>query len=166
MRNKLQSPVGLNPKGVGPKIFKNTMPFILISIVFGFFSPELSKIPLMNETLRKIFGYTLLALGIIMYLLTLKQFFKYFALGKLITHGVYSLSRNPLYVSWILFILPSIALITNNWTFLSAPIAMHLFFSMYIIEEEKNLLHIFGEEYNKYCSKVNQLIGLTSSKSK
>jgi len=145
--------------GVGPKIFKYTVPFILVSITLGIFFPELSKIPFINETLRKILGYIILALGFAMYLLTVKHFLKHFALGKLITNGVYSISRNPLYTSWILFILPSIALITNNWTFVSAPIAMYLFFSMYIHEEEKSLLSVVGEEYNQYCRKVNQLIG-------
>jgi protein-S-isoprenylcysteine O-methyltransferase Ste14 len=165
MKTKLISPVGLNPMGVGPKIFKYTMPFILVAIILQIVFPELSSFPLINGIIRRIIGFVILAIGALMYLLTIKHFLKHFALGKMITNGVYSISRNPLYASWILFILPSIALITNNWTFLSAPIAMYIFFTMYVTEEEKNLLAVFGEEYKDYCKKVNQLIGIQITKS-
>jgi protein-S-isoprenylcysteine O-methyltransferase Ste14 len=158
MNNKLKSPAGLNPGGVGPKIFRNTMPSLILAIIAGIIFPDICSFPIPYRNIVRIVGWVVLALGITTYLLIMKKFLKGFSKGKLITEGIFSLSRNPLYSSWILFILPAIALVSDNWTFLFSIVAMYIFFRLNIIKEEESLFQIFGEEYLKYKQKVNCLI--------
>jgi protein-S-isoprenylcysteine O-methyltransferase Ste14 len=164
MKNSLKSPVGLNPGGIGPKMFKNTVPFILLAIAAGLFFPETCTIPILSRSLVRIIGWTIFTLGFICYLITMRKFLKEFSKGKLVTDGIFSFSRNPLYASWILFIMPSIALTADNWIFLIPALAMYVFFRLSIKEEEENLSRIFGEEYLEYKKKVNLLVFWPSSK--
>jgi protein-S-isoprenylcysteine O-methyltransferase Ste14 len=163
MKNSLKSPVGLNPGGIGPKIFRNTLPFLILAIVAGLFSPETCSFPFQYRNIIRIIGWAILALGIICYLMTIKKFLNEFSKGKLITDGIYGFSRNPLYASWILFILPSIALVADNWILLISSIAMYIFFKISIKEEEDKLSGIFGEEYLEYKRSVNLLMFWPSS---
>jgi protein-S-isoprenylcysteine O-methyltransferase Ste14 len=64
--------------------------------------------------LAKYFGWIMLVIGILAYFITVIQFSRNFLKGILITNGIFALSRNPLYGSWIVFILPSIAFISGN----------------------------------------------------
>jgi len=158
MKNRLNSPHGLNAKGIGPKIFRNTMPFLIAAIAGSLLFPSALSFPGSADNILRLTGWIMLFVGIIAYVVTLRQFIKDFSKGKLITNGIFGLSRNPLYASWILFILPAIAFITDNWSFLFAPVAMYVFFVLNIKEEEESLKQIFGEKFDEYCKRVNRLI--------
>jgi protein-S-isoprenylcysteine O-methyltransferase Ste14 len=157
MKNKLKSPVGLNPGGIGPKIFKSTMPFLIAGILLGIFFPSTFTFPFSIRFVLKILGWIMLGIGILAYLLTMVHFLKNFSKGILITDGIFRLSRNPLYSSWILFILPGISFVTDNWTILISAIALYVFFVINIKEEEESLSAIFGDEYTQYCNKVGRI---------
>ncbi|MBI3008236.1 MAG: isoprenylcysteine carboxylmethyltransferase family protein [Candidatus Omnitrophica bacterium] len=73
---------------------------------------------------------------------------------KLITDGLYSLIRNPMYFGTLLIGLGVILVIFKWWVFL-------LFFSIFLLiyipqinKEEKELSKYFGDEYRLYCEKV------------
>ena len=75
--------------------------------------------------------------------------------GKLITTGVFSLSRNPFFLSlniyfWgIALILPSVFFICFA---LIAVVCIHFF----ILKEEKFLRRVYGDNYKKYAKKVRR----------
>jgi protein-S-isoprenylcysteine O-methyltransferase Ste14 len=154
----LTSPIGLNPGGVGPKIFRNAMPFLIVGILAGIFFPSVSGFPFYNKAIFRVSGLILMPAGIIIYIIAIIQFMKDFPKGKLITHGVFSYSRNPLYASWILGILPGLALFFNNWFFLLAAISMYISLIFYIKSEEEQLLAAFGNEYAEYKSSVRRVL--------
>jgi protein-S-isoprenylcysteine O-methyltransferase Ste14 len=157
MKEKLKSPHGLKPQGVGPKIFRSALPFLVVGILAGIFLPQIVKIPLYHRIAFITAGIIMLVLGSGIYLASMIQFIRDFPKGILITRGVYRLSRNPLYSSWILFIFPGLALVCNNWVFLLAALSMYVAFSTLIKVEEEQLLSVFGAEYEKYCRRVGRL---------
>ena len=157
MNRKLNSPFVLYPKFVGPKIIKSMLPFLLAGILLGFFFPKVSSFPFYQVKILKPVGWIFICLGIIVYFTALIQFIRGFQSGKLITNGVYSLSRNPIYSSWILLILPGIAMASNNWVFLSGALVMYISLRLSIDGEEQELEKIFGKYYLQYKSEVNRV---------
>lgn len=80
---------------------------------------------------------------------------------KLVMTGVFSVSRNPLYLGGVC-VLVGIALAVNlPWVFillLPAIVACHY---VLIVPEERYLAAKFGEEYRTYAASVNRWIGRT-----
>lgn len=157
MKSKLQSPLGLNAGGVGPDIIRITLPVVLLAIILGIFFPYFVTIPFLHSEIRLIPGIILLSAGILVYILAISQFIRAFSKGKLVSSGVYAISRNPIYASWIILILPSIALLANNWMFLIASFTMYLAFIATIKLEEESLVKAFGQKYLDYKKKVSAL---------
>ncbi len=79
--------------------------------------------------------------------------------SKVITTGVFSISRNPLYLGGV-FVLTGIALVLNlPWVLvllLPALLACHY---ILIAPEERYLAVKFGEEYYRYTASVHRWIG-------
>lgn len=79
--------------------------------------------------------------------------------GQVVTTGVFSVSRNPLYFGGVC-ILTGIALVLNlPWALiflLPAVVACH---HVLIVPEEKYLAAKFGEEYRRYAASVHRWIG-------
>ncbi len=158
MKSKLQSPHNLSATGVGPKIFRSMLPFLLAGIAVGIFLPAYAAFPFRGMELFNIAGGILLGTGILFWFCAIIQFAIGFPKGNLITTGVFSLSRNPIYTGWIVFILPGLAVFCNNWIFLLAALSMYISFRRVIGEEEKILARVFGEHYQAYMKKVNRIL--------
>lgn len=158
MKTKLLSPLGMSAAGAGPKIFRRMIPFLIVGIVLQIFFPAISEFPFIKATTLKNAGWILLVPGILIWIGSVVQFLIEFPKGKLITTGVYSFSRNPIYASWIILVLPGLAGIFNNWIFLLAAIAMYVALVIFIPEEEKALTEIFGKQYIKYAKRVNRVL--------
>ncbi len=76
-------------------------------------------------------------------------------LGKLITTGVFSISRNPFFVSIELYFL-GIVLFFSNAFFISIALLTIVSIHFFILKEEKFLLKNYGEEYKRYMKKVRK----------
>ena len=73
---------------------------------------------------------------------------------KLVTHGVYSLSRHPSYAGWFYWSVGSQLLLCNPVCFVGFVAATWVFFQDRILDEEMLLLQFFGLEYENYRKKV------------
>ena len=74
--------------------------------------------------------------------------------ADLITEGLYSHTRNPMYVGNLL-ILTGIALASNSLTCLAIAVPMFVFFYIAIVAAEENFLRgKFGEAFDFYCRDV------------
>ena len=77
---------------------------------------------------------------------------------KLITTGVYSIVRNPVYSAFI-FIFTGLLLFTANYILLILPFVFWAFLTILMKNtEEKWLKNEFGEEYEIYLKQVNRVI--------
>jgi protein-S-isoprenylcysteine O-methyltransferase Ste14 len=76
---------------------------------------------------------------------------------KLITSGVFAISRNPIYVAFA-FILLGHFLIFSNWILLVYLIAGIWLFHRQVLREEDFLRRHYGQEYSKYCNQVRRYL--------
>lgn len=166
---------------VSAKAKKNESPnlilyFIFILVVVLFISeifrptfkfsfhilPDWMITPLANSVLIKAIGVLLQLFALVMLLLTLLHFKDSLRFGmdsehrgKLITNGIFSISRNPFFISLLLFFMGNAFLISSPFFIaftLSAIISIHLF----ILKEEKFMQKNYGEEYKKYSQRVRR----------
>ena len=73
---------------------------------------------------------------------------------KLVTGGVYSLVRNPMYVGNF-FLLVGLAFASDSWLFVLLGVPLSLFMHRAIIAAEENFLrNKFGAEFDTYCANV------------
>lgn len=104
-------------------------------------------------------GVACIALGIILWLnaVVSQKMVKAIKNNKLLTTGVYSIVRNPIYSAFY-FVFTGCLLIEANLWLLILPILFWQYMTVLLkLTEEKWLLDNFGEKYIKYCSKVNRV---------
>lgn len=76
--------------------------------------------------------------------------------SSLVVVGIYHVSRNPMYLGFLLA-LAGTALYLGNWLCLLAPVVFVLYMNRYqIVLEEKALEALFGEEYRTYKRQVRR----------
>jgi protein-S-isoprenylcysteine O-methyltransferase Ste14 len=102
-------------------------------------------------------GLILLSAGLVFYFITLRSLISGLRQTSLMTKGGYYLCRHPLYSSFILFILPAIALMLNSWLVLTSSIVAYIVFKLTINREDQILESVFGDEYLKYRNKTPEL---------
>ena len=75
---------------------------------------------------------------------------------ELVTEGIFSHCRNPLYVGNILMLL-GVGILSNSLIYVGILIPLFLFIYQAIVLAEENFLrNKFGEQFNAYCSRVNR----------
>lgn len=109
-------------------------------------------------------GVILCLLAYLMFLLGMISFGKSFRVGidkdnpdKLVTSGMFSISRNPLYTAFILLFL-GIFLVMPNWILLLYVFAGFWRINEQVLQEEAALKDIYGQEYLDYCKKVRRYL--------
>ena len=147
---------------------KTKFPPPLVALTFGFLINYTKSIFPKFEIGRKdVFGSIIIIFGIIIILSAIILFKKYKTTTtplnpsnatKLIVHGIYKFSRNPMYLG-LLLVLSGISIIQN-------PIGGSLFvpsFILYlnhfqIIPEESAMLDLFKDDFLKYKENVRRWI--------
>ena len=143
--------------GIGPRLALLCLPYIILSVVIMIKYPGFSDIGFMEQASFSILGFAGLGVGLIFWAWSAIYFLKYFKAGALITKGPFSLCRNPLYSSIIVFIIPSLALILHSGLILSFSPVLFLGFKISIHGETIKLKRIFGDEYERYSRSVNEI---------
>jgi protein-S-isoprenylcysteine O-methyltransferase Ste14 len=152
MKNKM------NWAGVGPRLALITLPYLILAIVIMNREPKFLKLNFLTDIVAEIIGYALLLVGVVFYLMSAKTFFKGFKKEELITYGPYRLCRNPIYATFIVFIVPALALIFKSGIILTMDVALYVNFKVLIREEYINLRNNFGQEYDRYEKTVNEIL--------
>jgi len=109
-----------------------------------------------------IFGHILTGIGAFIYILSLITLHRNNYRESLISKGVYSIVRHPLFLGVIIMFFSHIFLSQNWIIILNTIIAIACIYFICYIEEKENI-EKFGEEYKKYIKKVprfNFLIGI------
>jgi protein-S-isoprenylcysteine O-methyltransferase Ste14 len=144
--------------GIGPKLGIFSLPYLVLGIVIRMLYPNSLKMDFLSQKLALILGALILLVGLIFYIASAKTLFAKFKTEKLIQSGPYSLCRNPIYASFIVFFVPALAFFTRSWFILSFSIVLYGIFKVLIKKENNYLEKAFGDEYKQYVAKVNEII--------
>ena len=146
--------------GVGPVIIALQILITAVGIFVsyrGYF--DVGKIGLLNIPL-KITGIGLVLFGFYLNYSAKRKsrLFEMVAENKLITTGVYSVVRNPVY-SAVLLACTGAVCIANNLFLLIIPVICWIYMTIFLkLTEEKWLADLYGQEYIEYCKNVNRCI--------
>ena len=113
---------------------------------------------LKSEAMR--IGFMLIFIGVALwiYAVLIQRISKEISSGHLVTIGIYSIVRNPIYLAF-LCVCTGILVTAHNVYLLIFPIIFYIFLTVLMKQtEEKWLLKKFGTEYAEYCKHVNRLI--------
>lgn len=156
MKNKDHLPI----YGIGPVCVYSMVLLLIVAIILHHFglldsgSISFLRIPLI------IIGTILIILGICMWInaVIISKIDHEIKNNHLLTKGAYAYVRNPIY-SAIAIALSGISLMFANMWFLILPLLFYIDITIFVkFTEEKWLLNLYGEEYKKYCQKVNRCI--------
>ncbi len=144
--------------GIGPILFvAGAVPLALVLVTQ--FRWEISvPLPTPWNFIFLALGIILCAVGAIFWFGSAIPVEKAFRAHRLVTSGVFRLSRNPLYTAFIVFIAPGAAFIANNLLLLIVAPVMFVVFKLQIGKEEEYLRQEFGDDYLDYEAEVPQLI--------
>ena len=78
------------------------------------------------------------------------------ATASLVTHGVYRLTRNPMYLSLVLYLVAWAAYLSNWLALLLVPVFVLYINQFQIKPEERALSALYGPEYASYRARVRR----------
>jgi protein-S-isoprenylcysteine O-methyltransferase Ste14 len=136
--------------GASPIIFIITISYTIPIVIVNHFFRPIFEITFIPYKILKPLAIFLLCLGIPLYIATLKVLKAAYRKQELITNGIFSICRNPLFAVVIFLILPGIILLFNSWLLLTIPCFMYVMFKLFINREEYLMEIEFGQEYIKY----------------
>jgi protein-S-isoprenylcysteine O-methyltransferase Ste14 len=109
-------------------------------------------------------GVSSCTVALLLILLSLISFGRSFRIGidtdrpdRLVTSGIFGLTRNPMYVAFGLLLLGGL-LIQPNWILLTYLVAGIGLFHRQVLREEDYLGQHYGEEYGIYCKHVRRYL--------
>jgi len=76
--------------------------------------------------------------------------------STLVTTGIYAYSRNPMYLAMLLLLLAWGLWLGNAFNTLLAALFVGYMNRFQIRQEEAVLLRLFGQDFQKYCTKVRR----------
>lgn len=135
----------------------------LLAVLFGTFLHWFWPIPMTSENLRWPLGFIFILIGIGIIIFCSKLFKKaqtniepWKTTSHIVTTGIYGISRNPIYTSFILIGL-GIAFAFNSVWIAAMQIAVVIIIEKFVIKKEEAYLESkFGDEYRNYKMKVRR----------
>ncbi|MGZ5219000.1 MAG: methyltransferase family protein [Chitinophagaceae bacterium] len=133
--------------------------FPLFYIILFIPSPEVFN----NPVTAMVIGFSITLLGQLIRIITIGLVYiirggknRTVYADNLVTTGIFSHCRNPLYVGNIL-ILAGLGVASNSIIFIAIATPLFIFFYQAIVKAEENFLqNKFGQQFTDYCSKVNR----------
>ncbi len=134
---------------------------ISIPLLIGIVAEVLFPIPLLDLSyFFFILAMVLLAIALSSMFWSVREVGKHdiSASDALITSGPFSISRNPMYVSWFLVVIAAFCFTGSVWFVLCLAVAWPLTHYTAILPEESVLEERFGDSYVGYCKSVRRYL--------
>ena len=130
------------------------------------FSPDFLPATLFEDLFRsaalQVAGCILLVIGFLVFIAALTSFGRSWRIGidkkspgRLVTGGIFALSRNPIFLSIDLYFIGTFLLYSSPFFLISAAVVV-LGMHVQILQEERFLVGHYGEPYDAYVGKVRR----------
>ncbi len=143
--------------GVGPRMVLLCLPYIILSIAVWAIHPDFLSLNFADNHILFYASIAWLVAGVIFWISSVVTFRTAFREKKLVTSGPFAVCRNPVYASYIVFIIPALGVMLHSGLVLSISAVMYMAFKICIHGEVIVLRRTFGEAYENYCNSVNEL---------
>ena len=143
--------------GASPIIFIITISYTIPIIIINHFLQPIFEINFIPYKILMAVAIILLCIGIPLYMTTLMILKAAYKKQELITNGIFSTCRNPLFAEVIFLLLPGIILFFNSWLLLTIPCFMYFIFKIFIRREEYLMEKEFGQVYVKYKNNTSPI---------
>jgi protein-S-isoprenylcysteine O-methyltransferase Ste14 len=143
--------------GIGIKLLAIIAATFLLTGILTYFQPGIFCINFVSATTLRILGIVLIAVGLVMKFSSFRVPSSAFKNKELVTTGIFSYIRHPMYSSWMLFIAPGIALLFRSWLMIAASFVGYLSFKHLVKAEDEYLTRMFGQTYLDYRSHVGEI---------
>ena len=138
------------------KIVSNFISFLFFALIaYSFF------LPLKLSTFWFYVGFLVYLFGAVIETLAMLDFFTT-PVDKLVTKGVYRISRNPMYLGMFLIFL-GVSVACASLLFLFLTLALMILIRVSIVSEEHWCRKKYGDSYQKYVDEIPRWIGLPKS---
>lgn len=136
---------------------------LLYSLHFEFrIFPSPLDMQLVDSIPAKFIGVVLALFGFVIFILALVSFGTSWRVGidektpgKLVTTGIFAMSRNPIFVFLDLYFLGTF-LINGTLIFLIFAVLVAVGLHYQILQEERGLVRIYGQTYRDYCARTGR----------
>ena len=138
---------------------------MLLCILAGFGARHFKPAPLFseNQSFRKSLAIALFVLAFVIFAAAIVQFVRkkthpspYQPSAALIIAGIYRITRNPIYIAFLLIVVGFAIAANSAWFLLSAIILFLLLHFGVVKREERYLTSKFGSTYHDYCRRVRR----------
>ena len=136
--------------------------YIYLSNIFNLPIIGFLNTPFWNAPVLRWMGVAILYIGIVLYYIDVIQFGRNLAIGVdenskgLTTTGFYALSRNPMYISFMIYWLGAF-LAFSNLGMLLILLGEAVFYHLQVVyKEEPFLRQHYGAPYEEYCKEVRR----------
>jgi len=140
----------LNFWGASPIVFFLAIVYTIPVIILNHFFKHVFEIGFIPYKILVIVAIILLCPGIPLYIVTVKILKAAYKNNELITSGIFSICRNPLFAVVIFLLLPGITLLLKSWLLLTIPCFVYVMFKLFIHREEYLMEKTFGQAYIDY----------------
>ncbi len=141
-------------EGAGPKIMAPLFVTLVATALISYAYRPSFNYPLMAAEWRLALGVLFLVVGFPFWITAVGLFLRALSRGQLETHGPFAVMPNPIYGSFVTFIIPGISLLLGWWPILLTSVAMYIALRVFIHEEDDSLREKFGTQYDDYRKKV------------
>jgi len=140
--------------GAAPKMAIPTFIYFFFAIIVDHLYYPIFKITLTHYLTLVIIGNILILIGACLIINVARKLIKSFKSNLLMTDGLYTVFRNPMYATYLIFVFPGLSLILNSWLVMTTFIVNFILLQVFIKEEYQYLEEKFGDEYKTYLNKV------------
>jgi protein-S-isoprenylcysteine O-methyltransferase Ste14 len=139
--------------GTGPATAVPAFTYLVLAIVLDCVLRPRFKLHASFETLLP-WGVALIVLGLVALGVSAVQMLRAFRRHDLATTGFYAIAPNPMFMSYVLFILPGLSLLLRSWLVLTSSLVFYVLIRVMSRPEEEWLKQEFGERYLEYRKRV------------
>ena len=144
--------------GTGRVVGPYLIAYGLVTILLTWYFHPFFQIRILPYPYLLAIGSVSIAIGLPFWIISAAAVLRAYDSGKLVTTGAFRVCRHPVYASMMLLVAPGIALVSNSWMMLTAPLLGFALCKSLVRKEEAYLEKTFGTSYLDYKRKVPAFI--------